>query len=124
MPDNPQHWFTLTSRYGKDIDNPTQEDLQRALDELQSDNHEGMTVADYAEHCTAWLRFETDAGPHYLLSVNREGFLSFSEFISQESDDPVVELTQKVPPEKALALLMMLAEGKSEKVEEELAPNE
>jgi hypothetical protein len=121
MPDQPERWLTLTTRFGQEIDNPNQDDLSRALEELSHDDRAGMTAADYAEHSAAYLRLESDAGPHYLLSMERDGTLTYSEFASPESDDPIVELTQKVPAERALVLMMLLVEGKCEQLEKELS---
>ncbi len=121
MPDQPVRWLTLTTRFGQEIDNPSRDDLSRALEELGHDDREGMTKADYAEHSAAYLRLESEAGPHYLLSVDRDGTLMFTEFLSPESDDPIVELTEKVPAERALALMMLLADGKCEQLEKELS---
>ncbi len=121
MPDQPERWLTLTTRFGEEIDNPSRDDLSRALEELSHDDRKGTTAADYAEHSTAYLRFESDAGPHFILSMEHDGTLTFSEFASSESDDPIVELTQKVPAERALALLLLFAEGKCDQLEKELS---
>ena len=106
-------WLMLTTRNGKEIENPSREDLSQAIEELRPDAT--------AEHPDVCLRGETDGGPVYLLDVSKDGTVSFSKFVSKEADDPIVELTKTVSLEKALELLTWLAEGKAEKVEEELA---
>src|SRR5688572_16721523 len=107
-------WLLLTNRCGKEIENPSHEDLRQAIDELGKED-------PGEHHPSAWLRSETDeASPFYLLSVNRDGTVSFSKFMNHEADDPVVELTKKVPSEKAIELMTLLAEGKPERVKEEL----
>jgi hypothetical protein len=121
MAEIPKRWLILTTRYGKDIQNPSQEDLRHALEELRKEDPQTMTKVDYAAHANAWLRCGTDAGPIYLLSTNRDGTTSLSEFANQDADDPVGELTKKVSFENALALWNLLATGNPDEVEAELA---
>jgi len=122
MAGNPQGWLILTTRYGKDIENPSKEDLTHAImEELGNEDKAAMIEENYAEHSNAWLRCGTDAGPIYMLSVDRDGTTSLSEFVNQDADDPIEELTRKISLEKALALCIFLAEGSPDKVEAELA---
>ena len=122
MADNPRRWITLTTRYGQDIENPSPEDLSRAMEELRQENAQGKG-AD-AEHAIARLRLGSDDGPRYILSVDRDGTTSHSEFTDEEADDPVEELTRKLPREKALALWILLAKGSPDKVAAELRQKE
>jgi hypothetical protein len=120
MAGNPQEWLILTTRYGKDIENPSKEDLSHALEELRKDDPKAMTEGDYDEYSNTWLRCGTDDGLMYILSVSKDGTTSLSEFVSQDADDPIGELTRKISSEKALTLWVLLAEGNPDKVEAEL----
>ena len=120
MPGNPKGWLILTTRYGKDIENPSKEDLSHALEELRKDDPAAMTEGDYDEYSNTWLRCGTDDGLMYILSVSKDGTTSLSEFVSQDADDPIGELTRTISLEKALALWVLLAEGNPDKVEAEL----
>jgi hypothetical protein len=121
MPDPAPPWLILTSRYGQEIENPPQEDLSRAIDELKSDISTKTPGADDSDHESAWLSSETESGPKFILSVERDGTVCFSKFMSPDADDPSEEITKKVSLEKALALWLLLAKGNIEKIEAELA---
>ena len=98
---------SLTTRNGKEIENPSQGDLSQAMKDLSPETP--------AEQTEIFLRCETDDGPIYLLSVDRDGTVSFSEFANHEADDPSVELTKKVSLEKALELLTLVSRRKGGK---------
>jgi hypothetical protein len=121
MPENAQHCIFLTSRYGKEIENPSQEDLSHAIDELKNDIPIKTPGADDSDHESAWLSSETDDSPKFILSVERDGTVCLSKFMSPDADDPSEEITKKVSLEKALALWLLLAKGNIEKIEAELA---
>jgi hypothetical protein len=121
MPENPQRWLILTSRYGKEIENPSQDDLNHAIDELKNDNPKKNAGTDDSDHEAAWLSSEAGDGPKFILSVERDGTTCFSKFTSQDADDPSEEITKKISLEKALALWMLLAKGNTAKIEAELA---
>ena len=122
MAGSAQWWVILTTRYGKDIENPSKDDLSHAImEELRNEDTAAMTEGNCAEHSNAWLRCGTDAGPIYMLCVNRDGTTSLTEFVDQDADDPIEELTRKMSLEKVLELCLLLAEGNPDKVEAELA---
>lgn len=106
-------WLILTSCSGKEIETPSREDLSNAIEELRQN--------DSAESPAVWLKSGTDGGAVYLLDVAKDGTVSISKFVSEEADDPIVELVKTVSLEKALELLTWLAEDKAEQIEEELA---
>ena len=122
MAGNAHGWLMLTTRYGKDIENPSKDDLSHAImEELRNEDMAAMTEGNCSEHSSAWLRCGTNAGPIYMLCVNRDGTTSLSKFVNQDADDPIEELTRKISLEKALALCILLAERNPDKVEAELA---
>jgi hypothetical protein len=57
----------------------------------------------------------------FIWLANRDGTTSLSEFVNQDADDPLRELTKKVSFEKALALWILLTAGNPDGVEAELA---
>lgn len=117
MAGNPEQWLILTTGEGNEVENPTHEDLRRAVTELG--NHKPEGKADDFESSTVDLRYGL-GGSTYMLSVDRDGTASFS-VVNEGADDPVVELSKKLAMDKSLELLFLLADGSPDKVEAELS---
>ncbi len=124
MAENARRWLNLTTKFGKVIDNPSGEDLSRAIEELGAETLPKKSADEGAEHTSAWLSYEIEGGPRFNLSVSQDGTTTLTKFISQDADDPSEELSRKVSLKAALALWTLLAKGSEEKVEAELAKGE
>jgi hypothetical protein len=109
-------WFILTSRYGGDTRDPSLDELRFALDEVYVENHPGMTLTDYEEHPSAFVRYGVDAGPMYLLYVGRSGAVTLEQWVDQDYGDELAKpLTmEKVSREEALAMWSKLQSGQIE----------
>ena len=59
-------WVDLTMRYGNVIQNPTDKNLQDALDEL-------FTIDD-KEHPDAWIEYTIENGPLTTFSIYSGGY--------------------------------------------------
>ena len=105
-------WTILSTRYGGDIRQPSNEQLAQAIDEVVTEAIHGMTEQDYAEHPNAWLRYGFDEGPVYVIDAYRGGTVICSQFADQDDVDPVSEHALKdVPREQLLSLWNRLADG-------------
>ena len=111
MADTSGRWLILTTRTGQEKEDPTKEDLSHAIEELGQ-----LDSKSPVEEDTIWLHCGTQAGPIYVLSVNRDGTTSLSVFVNQDADDPIEELTKKITLEMALALWKLLADDKPDQV--------
>ena len=105
-------WVILSTRYGGDIRQPSQRELAQAIDEVVTEDLNGMTEQDYAEHPNAWLRYGYDDGPVYVVDAYRDGTVICSQYADQDDVDPVRETTlEAVTREQLLSLWKRLAEG-------------
>ncbi len=111
-------WVILVRRYGGDIRDPSPEQLALAIHEIYVEDLPGMTEADYEEHGAATLRHGFDEGPVYDLCVSRGGTITLEEWADQDYETPLHPERQmrSVPPEMALNLWRLLAEGSLETV--------
>lgn len=104
-------WAILSTRYGGDICQPSHEQLAKAIDEVVTEDLDGMTEQDYAEHPNAWLRSGVDEGPMYVIDAYRNGTVICSQFADQDDVDPVSEHTlTDVSREQLLSLWKRLAD--------------
>jgi hypothetical protein len=106
------NWTILTFRYGREVSNPTEHDLEQAVAELVNENIPGMSEGDYAEHPNAWLRLGSDGGPIYVADAYRSGLVILSKYAAQDDVDAAGELKLRdVPKERLLAMWSWLARG-------------
>jgi hypothetical protein len=98
-------WCILTTRMGRDIREPTDADLERALTDVFS-GHD-------PEHPNAWLRLGRDEGPMFVLEVYESRTVLFEQWVDADFDSslaPKVALTE-VHLEVALELWRSLRRG-------------
>src|ERR1700728_1764711 len=95
MSESTAAWVILTSRYGAETCQPSEDDLAQAIDELLNENIAGATEAAYAEHPNAWLRYGFDEGPMLLLETNRQRTVTFSKFSDQDATDALTAYTAR-----------------------------
>ena len=98
-------WCILTTRMGRDIRQPTDADLERALTEV--------FCAHDPEHPNAWLRLGRDEGPMFVLDVYDSRKIVFEQWADPDFDSslaPQIALTE-VHPEVALELWRSLRRG-------------
>jgi len=62
----------LTTRFGRDIPDPTSDDLQMALNEVFS--------LDDDEHPNSWLRYGSDSGQMFVLDVYQSSRIIFTQW--------------------------------------------
>ena len=111
----PDPYLLLTTPSGNDITDPSSADLTSAIQELRT----GKTGQD-----TTFLRCGSKEGTTFTLEVDRDGAVSFTEFLNPEDDDPIVELTGQVSLDQALQLWTWLSEGALDNVKSALAEEE
>lgn len=112
-------WVVLTRRYGEDIRQPSEEQRLQAVDELFTENIQGMTDADYAEHPNAWLRYGIDEGPVFVADASRSKTVTLSKFADQDDDNAVAESTFTIDRAQLLALWHWLSAGEIERIRAE-----
>lgn len=118
-------WVILSLRYGGDIDDPTSDDLARAIRELYVEDLPGMTEGDYEEHGAAFLRHGFDDGPMSVLYDRRGGIVTFEEWADRDFNVPLApaRVMTSVTPQVALGLWMCLAGGRIEQVRDHAWPS-
>lgn len=109
-------WFILSRRYGGDISGPTLEELRVALDQVYEEKLPSMTLADYEEHPSAFVRYGTDTGPMYVLYVDRSRTATLEQWADQDYGEELAEpLTiENVSRDQALAMWTTLQSGQVE----------
>ena len=73
-------FFILGTRFGGDIRDPTDAELESALHDIYDEGHPHLTENDYAEHPDASVRFGDDSGPMFVVTVTRKGRVEFSQW--------------------------------------------
>lgn len=104
------HWLIITTRFGSNIRDPSDDDLQSSLRDVYVEDDLSLTEADYAEHPNSWLKLGYQGGPLYVLDVYRKGTVRFQQWADTDYRKelaPPLKL-EKVPFEKALALWGLL----------------
>jgi hypothetical protein len=109
-------WFILCHRYGGDTSDPSLEELRAALDEVYDENHPSMTLADYEEHPSAFVRYGTDTGPMYVLYVGRSKTATLEQWADQDYGAELAEPLniENVSRDQALAIWIKLQSGQIE----------
>lgn len=109
-------WFILSHRYGGDTSDPTPEELRTALDEVYEENLPSMTLADYKEHPSAFVRYGTDTGPMYVLYVHRSRSATLEQWTDQDyGEELAAPLTiENVSLDQALTMWTKLQSGQIE----------
>lgn len=103
-------WCILTTRMGRDISEPTDADLERALTDVFA-THD-------SEHPNAWLRLGSDEGPMFVLDAYESRRILFEQWADADFDNslaPKIVLTE-IQPEVALELWRALRRGDVETV--------
>jgi len=72
-------WVTLTSRFGQSHEDPSDEDLKIALNELFSINN--------LEHPDAWIECGSDDGPLETLSMYGSGYAHYTKYSDADMSD-------------------------------------
>jgi hypothetical protein len=113
-----QPWVILTSRYGHDVRDPSEQQLAEAVAELYHETLPGMTEGDYAEHGAAFLRFGYDEGPMFVLEVSRLREVSLEEWSDQDYEQELAppRTMHQVSEELALQLWRWLAQGDIDRI--------
>ena len=105
-------WAILSTRYGGDIRQPSHEQLMQAIDEVVTEDLDGVAEGYYSEHPNAWLQHGYDEGPVYVIDAYRNGTVICSQFADQDDVDPLTEITLKgVSRDQLLSLWKCLADG-------------
>lgn len=85
-----ESFLILSRRYGGDIRDPSDSDLEHALREVFVEDHRQLTEADYEEHRGAFLRFGSDEGPMFVVYVYRLGDVVLEQWADAEYEDELV----------------------------------
>ena len=109
-------WTVLHLRYGEDIRTPSENDLERAVDELFNEDLPGMLKFDYAEHPNAWLRFGWDEGPEFVVEASRYKTVTLLKYADQDDIDAMTEATFNIDNERLLTLWRWLAAGEIDRI--------
>ncbi|MCU0880545.1 MAG: hypothetical protein MUF06_22465 [Pirellulaceae bacterium] len=104
-------WCILTKRYGEDVRNPTEQQLEEAARELFTESLPGMTQGDYKEHGTAFLRCGFDEGPLYVIEGSRSGLAALSKYADPDFEELVSEINIEVSEATLLELWKWLAKA-------------
>lgn len=106
-------WVILTRRYGEDVRSPTTQQLADAVSEVYHETIPGMTLAFYAEHGSALLRYGYDEGPMFVLYVDRLHQVVFEEWADQDYEVELAPARKMRDVSEVLAceLLGWLADG-------------
>ena len=106
-------WVILTTRYGKDVRQPSEADLLKAADELYE-------RVDDTEHPNAWLRYGLDEGPMFIIDGYLNRTIRFAKYADQDDDEPLAEYTHRGEGrESLLRVWTLLAQGDIEKIKAE-----
>jgi hypothetical protein len=99
-------WTVLTTRYGDDVETPSVEDLDAALDEVYEE-------ANDEEHPNAWLRYGRAGGPLYVLDVYAGGRVVLSQWADADCERALAPDShmESVPRDEAAELWRRLTEG-------------
>jgi hypothetical protein len=111
-------WLILTSRYGGDTGDPSQDELASALREVYHENEPGWPEAMYEEHPNAWLRYGFDEGPRFILDVYRGGRVAFGQWADQDFETELApeQILRGVDEETAKRLWSLLAAGEIDEI--------
>ena len=104
-------WCILTKRYGEDVRNPTEQQLNQAAHELFHENLAGMNQGDYEEHGVAFLRYGFDDGPLYVVEGNRLGQVTLSKYSDQDFEELESEITSNTSEPSLVQLWKWLSVG-------------
>lgn len=102
-------WVNLTGYYGKEIQNPSDNDLKDALSELFGSRDE--------EHPDAWIECGSQDGPLYCLSIYSSGYALFTKYsdvdMTEELENKKIE---NVNENTAYELWKFLIDGEIDKI--------
>lgn len=109
-------WFILTKRYGEDVRDPSQLNLQEAVSEIVD-----PAFADDVEHPDTWVRYGHDEGPMYVLTYSRSRRLSFEQWADQDYETELAPPSHMldVAPAVAERLMWLLGSGELAAVQQE-----
>lgn len=95
----------LTTRYGRDIPDPTSDDLQMALNEVFS--------LEDDEHPNSWLRYGSDSGQMFILDVYQSGRIIFTQWADTdyEAELAAPEQLEHISHQSVLTLWQALQRG-------------
>ena len=101
-----QAFLILSRRYGGDVRDPTDGDLQSALREVFVEDHPDLSDADYEEHPSAFLRVGMEDGTMYVLYASRGGELTLEQWADSdfEAESAAPTYLHRATSETALGL--------------------
>jgi hypothetical protein len=76
-----QHFLLLSRRFGGDMTNPTEDDLEAALREVFEMAEPGLAGAEDGKSQGAFLQFGPDTGPIFVLYAHRKGELVLEQWV-------------------------------------------
>ncbi|SFQ53452.1 hypothetical protein SAMN05216567_118157 [Variovorax sp. OK605] len=85
-----ESFLILNRRFGGDIRDPSDRDLEDALRQVFIEDHPQLTEADYEEHRGAFLRFGSDEGPMFVVYVYRRGDVVLEQWADADYEDELV----------------------------------
>jgi hypothetical protein len=99
-------FFILGTRFGGDIRDPSDAELESALHDIYDEDHPHLTEDDYAEHPDASVRFGDDSGPMFVVTANRKGRIEFFQWADADYEQELAPPghLKDVPFENALRL--------------------
>jgi len=114
-------WIILVLRFGKNVENPTREQLIEALSELYDDEKlSAIPKGIRDEHPSSWLSYGFDDGPEYVVDVYDGGTVIFVKNADQDDAEPLWERKMKgVTKEEVLRLWTLLIAGEVAQLESE-----
>lgn len=102
-------WVNLVGHYGKGWQNPTDENLKEALNDLFNSNDE--------EHPSTWIECGTQDGPLYSIAIYGSGYALYSKYsdldMTEELENKKIE---NLNEETAFDLWKSLIDGNIEKI--------
>lgn len=84
----------LHFRFGNEIKDPTNADVEAALAEVFHENNPNLIEGDYVEHPNSWLEYGYETGDDWsviTVDVYRSGAVDYSCWADQDDDEPVVQ---------------------------------
>jgi hypothetical protein len=102
-------WTNLTGCFGEGTQNPSDDDLKKALSELfkSQDN----------EHPDAWIECGSENGPLYSVSIFSSGYALYTKYSDADmSDELENKKIENVTEDSAFALWKNLMDGNESKI--------
>jgi hypothetical protein len=97
------------------------EHVVEAVREIFHEDIPSMLEGDYDEHPNAFIRYGFDDGPLYVVNINRDGTICFTQWADPEFEHELeAPLTMSnVTEQDALRLLTMLTKGQIAQIKSE-----